>query len=101
MDRSDDRRMRRGVAIFTFGAVAVGLAVIAAGREERPLERWRRWLRSGRSTAADIKTKADEAVEVALVKTDRAANATTLVAETARTLVEGPDSAKVADARLR
>ena len=101
MDGSDHKRMRRGLAILTFGAVAVGLAVIAAGREERPLERWTRWLRSGRSTAADIKTKADEAVAVALVKTDRAANATTLVAETARTLVEGPDSAKVADARLR
>lgn len=99
MDRGDHGRMRRGVAIFTLGfGVAVGLVVIAAGGDERSRERWRRWTRSGRSTAADIKTKADEAVESALVKSDRAADATTLVAETARTLVEGPGSAKAADA---
>lgn len=95
---SPRRHLVRRVMTLTIAAGGAYVLGAKAGREryEQIRGRWDRWMHAGRATAADIRGRADDAVEDAKVVTDRAADATALVGETAQAIVEGPSDARSA-----
>ncbi len=92
MNRRDQTSRR---AVMLCGALFAAMVVVAAaGSRGRLRARANEWRHARRTTQT---TKpADEAIEAALVKTDRVLNATALVSETARALLEGPSEANTA-----
>ncbi len=81
MNRSEETS-RRAAILCGCGALLAAVVVVAAAGIR------------GRTTRTNPTAKpSDDAIEAALVKTDRVLNATALVGETARALLEGPSEA--------
>lgn len=100
LSASPSRHRLRRLMSLTLAAGGAYLLGARAGREryEEIRARCNDWMRTGRSTAANVRSRADGAVEEAKVTTERVADATAVVGETARSVLEGPSSAKGAGA---